>query len=100
MPTRRCGPSGRCVAGAAAAAGEYHRAKGADVDELRISMPISTRSDRSMGGNSFTPARLLVPVEGTDPIERFHSVRDRLNVTKGERALTMASAFAGVVNLL
>src|SRR4051794_9957143 len=31
------------VAGAAGGAGAYHRAKGADVDELRISMPVSTR---------------------------------------------------------
>src|SRR5439155_5742918 len=36
------------VSGAAAGAGKYHRAKGVDVEELRISMPVSTRSDRSM----------------------------------------------------
>ncbi len=86
------------VAGAAGGAGAYHRASGIDVDELRISMPVSTRSDRSMGGNAFTPARLLVPVAIEDPIERFTAIRDRLTVTKGERALTMASSFAGLVN--
>ncbi len=59
------------VAGAAGAAGAYHRANGIDVDELRISMPVSTRTDRSMGGNAFTPARVLVPVGITDPVERF-----------------------------
>ena len=64
------------VAGAAGAAGAYHRAKGVDVDELRISMPVSTRTDRSMGGNAFTPARVLVPVGPTDPVERFTAVRD------------------------
>jgi WS/DGAT/MGAT family acyltransferase len=88
------------VAGAAGAAGAYHRAKGVDVDELRISMPVSTRTDRSMGGNAFTPARLLVPVGLTDPVERFAAIRDRLTVTKGERSLTMASSFAGLVNML
>jgi WS/DGAT/MGAT family acyltransferase len=86
------------VAGAAMAAGEYHRAKGVDVDELRITMPISTRSDRSMGGNAFTPARVLLPVSA-DPVEEFTAVRDRLTVTKGERALGLAEAFAGVVNM-
>ena len=50
------------VAGAAGGAGAYHRAQGADVEELRIAMPVSTRSDRSAGGNAFTPTRVLVPV--------------------------------------
>jgi WS/DGAT/MGAT family acyltransferase len=88
------------VAGAAGAAGAYHRAKGVDVDELRISMPVSTRTDRSMGGNAFTPARVLVPAGLTDPVERFTAIRDRLNVTKKERSLAMAGTFAGVVNVL
>jgi len=88
------------VAGAAGAAGAYHHAKGADVDELRISMPVSTRTDRSMAGNAFTPARLLVPVGLVDPVERFAAVRDRLTVTKGERSLAMAETFAGLVNVL
>ena len=32
------------------------------VDELRISMPVSTRTDGSAGGNAFTPTRVLLPV--------------------------------------
>lgn len=87
------------VAGAAAAAGEYHRAKGADVDELRISMPISTRGDASMGGNAFTPARLTVPVGG-HATEQFAAIHDRLTNTKHERALEFADALAGVINIL
>jgi len=87
------------VAGAAAAAGAYHRAKGAEVDELRITMPISTRGDGSMGGNAFTPARLTVPVNG-GATEQFAAIRDRLTDTKHERALGFADAFAGVVNIL
>jgi len=88
------------VAGAAGAAGAYHRAKGADVDELRISMPVSTRTDHSMGGNAFTPARVLVPVGAADPVERFSAVRERLTVTKSERSLGMAESFAGFANVL
>ncbi|HEX4822254.1 MAG TPA: wax ester/triacylglycerol synthase family O-acyltransferase [Acidimicrobiales bacterium] len=88
------------VAGAAAAAGAYHRAKGADVDELRISMPVSTRSDRSMGGNAFTPARLTVPVAGPGAVEQFAAIRDRLTATKQERALQFANSLAGVINIL
>jgi diacylglycerol O-acyltransferase len=63
-------------------------------------MPVSTRTDRSMGGNAFTPARVLVPVGLIDPVERFSAVRERLNVTKKERSLAMAESFAGVANVL
>ena len=88
------------VAGAAAAAGAYHRAKGAEVEELRITMPISTRGDGSMGGNAFTPARLTVPVAGKGAVDQFTAIRDRLTATKGERALEFANALAGVINVL
>ena len=88
------------VTGAAGAAGAYHRAKGADVDELRISMPVSTRSRGEVGGNAFAPSRVLVPVGIEDPVARFAAVRDRLAVTKRERALGLASALAGVMNVL
>ena len=49
------------VAAVAGGAGAYHRAKGAPVDELRMSMPVSIRDDRSAGGNAFSPTRVLVP---------------------------------------
>jgi hypothetical protein len=88
------------VAGAAAGAGKYHRAKGVDVDELRISMPVSTRSDRSMGGNAFTPARLSVPVGGATAVAEFNAIQERLTATKQERALQFADALAGVINVL
>jgi WS/DGAT/MGAT family acyltransferase len=88
------------VAGAAAAAGAYHRSKGAEIDELRITMPVSTRSDRSMGGNAFAPARLSVPVSDGGAVDQFTAIRDRLTATKHERALEFAGALAGVINVL
>lgn len=89
------------VAGACGAAGAYHRAKGAEVGELRISMPVSRRAKGdSVASNAFTPARVLLPCGIADPVERFDAVRERLAFTKGERALAMAEAFAGLVNLL
>lgn len=88
------------VAGAAFGAGAYHRAKGVDVSELRISMPVSTRSDRSMGGNAFTPARLTVPVGGASALADFDAIRERLSTTKGEPALSLAEGLAGVINVL
>lgn len=89
------------VAGACGAAGAYHRAKGFEVDELRISMPVSRRvKGDSVDSNAFAPARVLLPCGISDPVERFEAIRVRLAFTKGERALAMAESFAGVVNLL
>jgi diacylglycerol O-acyltransferase / wax synthase len=82
------------VAGGIAA---YHRARDAEVDELRAAMPISTRTDKSAGGNAFMPSRVLVPAGIVDPAERFRAIHDRLNTVKGERSLGMTEALAGLV---
>jgi WS/DGAT/MGAT family acyltransferase len=87
------------VTGAAGGAGRYHAARGHAIDELRMAMPVSTRTDRNAAGNAFTPARLLVPCAITDPAERFAAVRARLATTKGERAIGLAAGIAGVANL-
>lgn len=88
------------VAAAAGGAGAYHRAAGAPVDQLRITMPVSTRQDGSAGGNAFTPTRLLVPVGIEDPAARFSAIRERLDATKRERAMGVVAGLAGVANLL
>ncbi|HVF32956.1 MAG TPA: wax ester/triacylglycerol synthase domain-containing protein [Acidimicrobiales bacterium] len=88
------------VCGVAGGAGAYHRERGVEIDDLRVSMPVSTRSDRSAGGNSFSPTRALVPAGTKDPVERFAGVRERLTSTKGERATGFTEAFAGVLNAL
>ena len=69
------------------------------VDELRITMPVSTRKDGSAGGNAFTPTRVLIPV-GADPVERFAAIRERLSTTRHERALSLIDGMAGFANLL
>jgi WS/DGAT/MGAT family acyltransferase len=88
------------VCGVAGGAGAYHREKGVEVEELRASMPVNTRTDKSAGGNAFTPTRVLVPAGTKDPVERFEIIRDRLTSTKGERGLGFAESFAGVLNAL
>jgi WS/DGAT/MGAT family acyltransferase len=87
------------VAAAAGGAGRYHRTYGVEVDELRMSMPVSTRTSRAPGGNAFTPTRVLVPLDA-DPRRRFAAVHERLAVTKTERALGLTGSLAGLVNLL
>lgn len=88
------------VCGAAGAAGAYHREKGAPVNELRMAMPVSTRTDKGAGGNAFTPTRMLIPVGIEDPEVRFVAVRDALGVTKAERAIGLASSVAGLLSPL
>ena len=87
------------VAAAAGGAGRYHRARGVDVAELRMNMPVSTRTDRVAGGNAFSPSRVLVPV-GADPAERFAEIHRRLTVTKTEKALGLTASLAGLGKLL
>ena len=87
------------VTGAVGGAGAYHRELGLPVDQLRISMPVSTRTDRSSGGNAFSVTRSLVPTD-PDPVARFASISERLTTTKRERAVGVTAALAGVVNVL
>lgn len=88
------------VAAAVGGAAAYHHEAGFPVADLRISMPISTRTDASAGGNSFTPTRILVPARGDTPVERFAHVRDAISSIRGEKALGVVDAFAGFANLL
>jgi len=83
------------LAGGAAA---YHRAKGVEVDELRMTMPVNVRDDKSAGGNAFSPARLLIPAGTEDPVARFAAVHEKLGVAKKERALGLFGALAGLMN--
>ena len=87
------------VTAVAGAAGAYHRARGEDVAELRMSMPVSTRHDRKAGGNAWAPTRVLVPVRG-EARSRFVAVHTILDATKREPSLSLTQAFAGVARRL
>lgn len=96
------------VTGAVAAAGAYHRANGAEVDQLRMSMPVSIRGagpdtrkgDPMAGGNAFSPSQVMVPTAEMPAGERFSEVHERLTATRGERALGALGGAAAVINLL
>jgi WS/DGAT/MGAT family acyltransferase len=96
------------VTGAVAAAGAYHRANGAEVDQLRMSMPVSIRGtgpdthrgDPMAGGNAFSPSQVMVPTAEMSAGERFSEVHERLTATRGERALGALGGAAAVINLL
>ncbi|CAA9228808.1 MAG: hypothetical protein AVDCRST_MAG50-1669 [uncultured Acidimicrobiales bacterium] len=84
----------------AGAAGTYHRERGAPVDELRMSMPVSTRTDRYAGGNAFAPTRVLVPTGVATPPDRFAEIVRRLATTKAERSLGLLDPLAGLLHVL
>jgi len=88
------------VTGVVRGVAAYHRSRGVRVEELRMSMPISTRTDKSSGGNAFTPIRVLVPTDAVDPVEHFRAVQDRVGMVKGKRALSLADSFTGVLTSL
>jgi diacylglycerol O-acyltransferase len=82
------------------AAGSHHRAHGADIDDLRFSMPINTRTDRSAGGNAFLPARVLVPCGEMTPEARFALVHDRLQRARSGSSSGLVNAAAGALSVL
>jgi WS/DGAT/MGAT family acyltransferase len=88
------------VTAVAGAAGAYHRQRGVEVDDLCLSMPISTRHDRAAGGNAWAPSRVLVPAGEADPKTRFTVVHERLAATKREPSLGLASSLSGMARTL
>lgn len=67
------------------AVARYHDARGAGVDEFRVSIPLNTRSDKSVGGNDFVPARVVLSAE-RDPARRFAAITARLNEVKSSKS--------------
>jgi len=84
------------VAAVIGAAAEYHAARGVDVDAFRVSIPLSTRTDRSAGGNDFMPARVLLPAAGARA-ERFREIGARLDEVKAQRSSGIGWAVAGLL---
>jgi diacylglycerol O-acyltransferase / wax synthase len=84
----------------AAAAGAYHRARGIDVEELRISVPISVRRDHRAAGNAWVPSRVLVPTGDLSPAARFADVHRRLGEIKADPSLALAEGLASTLRHL
>jgi diacylglycerol O-acyltransferase len=88
------------VTGITGALGLYHERMGVPCDELRMAMPISTRGDDEESANSFTPARVLVPVQPKDPATRFQRVHETLRGLRDEPAVSAAGSLAGLLSVL
>lgn len=88
------------VAMVADALGQYHRMLGSEVRELRMAMPVNTRGKHDIGGNHFTPTRVVVPIESDSPMALFKEIQTRLEQTKLERALNSAALLASLATNL
>jgi diacylglycerol O-acyltransferase / wax synthase len=79
----------------------YHEANGAEVEELRVAMPVSLRTSAdNAGGNHVTVMRFTVPVGVPDAAERIRRLHDIGKRIRQERSLAHTEAIAGVLNLM
>jgi diacylglycerol O-acyltransferase / wax synthase len=88
------------ITAAAEAAGRYHLAKGAPVDELRASMAISTRTKQTREANAFTLARMLVPASDMGLGERFKRIQEATDAARAASGQASLNALAGVTAAL
>jgi diacylglycerol O-acyltransferase len=90
------------VAAVAGGLKRYHDKHGADVDRLRMTMPINTRPDPDevVAGNQFVPARFAFPVSIADPAERIRAMHDLLRGQRDEPALGALGPVSTVLNQL
>lgn len=89
------------VTAAAEGAVRYHRAKGAEAPHFNVTFIVSTRQDRSAGGNAFVPSKVRVPADEMDPAERLAAIRDAMGMRRREASgVDLMGAVAGITNLL
>jgi diacylglycerol O-acyltransferase / wax synthase len=87
------------VAGVIGGMRHYHEHHGHDLNELRMTMPINVRNERTalVAGNQFNPARMAVPVWIDDPIGRMNAVRTLVERYRTEPALGLTETLADVL---
>lgn len=79
----------------------YHDKRGIELHSLNTSFIVSTRTDRAIGGNSFTPSRLTVPATPMDADQRFRAISEAMQAKRADvSGQGMMGAVAGVANLL
>lgn len=89
------------VGGVLGALRRFHDRRGTTVPDLRMIMPINLRGDGGgLGGNHFTPARVMVPASVPDPVARIEVFHDRSRAMRREPAVALTEQLATVLNLL
>ena len=89
------------LAGVAGGLRLYHERHDSEVDNLRVSMPISTRTDEDgPGGNKVTLQRFELPVGTVDPDERMREIGRTCRDLRHDPAIPYSGAVAGTLNML
>ncbi|MGZ6793003.1 MAG: wax ester/triacylglycerol synthase family O-acyltransferase [Mycobacteriales bacterium] len=79
----------------------YHDLHEADVTDLRVTMPVSLRTERDPeGGNRITLLRFPLPVALADPAERMRAISETVLRERAERSLPHTQGIAAALNLL
>jgi WS/DGAT/MGAT family acyltransferase len=79
----------------------YHEEHDADAPQLRMIMPINVRgAGGGLGGNHFTPARVMMPTRAENPVQRIEEASARTKRLRAEPAVAMTEQLATVLNLL
>jgi diacylglycerol O-acyltransferase len=79
----------------------YHDKRGVPLRTLNTSFVVSTRADKAIGGNSFTPTRFAAPAGPMDSAERFAVLREAMAAKRaGVTGGGALSGLAGIANLL
>lgn len=80
---------------------QYHRAHGADIASLRLTLPISLRTEQDpVGGNRVTLARFELPTDIDDPAELVRRVHAAVGAWRHEPAIGLSPTIAATLNLL
>ena len=89
------------IAGVTGGLRYYHERHDAQVQELRLTMPINIRKTNDpIGGNRITLMRFKVPVGVAEPSKRMAEIHRRCDSVKADRSLPFTNAIAGALNLL
>lgn len=89
------------VTGVAGGVRLYHDHHGTMLNQLRVSMPISLRTDDDAeGGNHITLARFDIPVGRADPLVRMQEIGAACRAERAEPSLAYSNQVAAVLNLL
>ena len=79
----------------------YHQRHGAEINRLRVTMPISIRkASDGPGGNRITLARFQVPAGLPDPVERMRAMHGLTDAWRAEPSLGMTQGIATGLNML
>jgi WS/DGAT/MGAT family acyltransferase len=78
----------------------YHVEHGADVETLRMTMPINVRegAKAKQAGNQFVPARFVVPMQVLDPVERMQRIGEAVREQRSEPALPLVDEISALLN--